>query len=84
MPQGIRKYIYYNGDNGQIRGFDELFVYLERSSAAAELRERIVAYFKSHLDLRGHLSRYFIFFSVTHSQITSRIREPLGHEDDLV
>ena len=56
LPQDIRKCIAYNGDNGQINGFEKLFVYLECSSAAGELRERIVAYFYSSPHLRGHLS----------------------------
>jgi hypothetical protein len=59
LPRDIRKHVHHNGDNGQIKGFEELFVHLERSSAACELRERIVAYFKGSPLLHGHLSRSF-------------------------
>ena len=60
LPRDIRKHVNHNGDNGQIKGFEELFVYLERSSAAGELRARMIAYFKGCPVLRAHLSRSFI------------------------
>jgi hypothetical protein len=58
IPRDIKKHIHHSGDNGQIKGFEELFVHLERSSAASELRGLIVAYFKTYPELRGHLSKY--------------------------
>jgi hypothetical protein len=57
IPRSIKKHITHPGDNGQIHGFEELFVYLERSSASEELRRLIIDYFARSPTLRGHLSQ---------------------------
>ena len=57
IPSNIKKRIIHPGDNGQIQGFQELFVHLERSSAADELRALIVEYFMRSPQLRAHLSQ---------------------------
>ena len=57
IPGRIRKHIVHQGDNGQIEGFQELFVHLERSPAAEDLRRLIVDYFARSPALRGHLSQ---------------------------
>lgn len=57
IPRNIKKHITHPGDIGQIHGFQELFVYLERSSASEELRRLIVDYFARSPTLRGHLSQ---------------------------
>ena len=56
VPRYIKRFITHPGDNGQIRGFEELFVYLETTSAASELRRLVEAYFAKSPALRLHLS----------------------------
>ena len=59
IPKGIKKHIVHPGVEGQIWGFEELFVHLERSTAAGELRRLIIDYFTRSPSLRGHLSQLF-------------------------
>ena len=56
IPRHIKRFIIHPGDNGQIRGFEELFVYLEITSAASELRRLVEAYFAESPALQLHLS----------------------------
>ena len=56
IPKHIKRHITHSGDNGQIHGFQELFLYLEKSAAAMDLRQLVAAYFASSPELRSHLS----------------------------
>jgi hypothetical protein len=56
IPKHIKRHIIHPGDRGQIHGFQELFVYLENSSVALELRQLVAAYFAESPELRPHLS----------------------------
>ena len=57
IPKHIKKHMIHPGDNGQIQGFQELFIHLEKSSAAMDLRRLVVAYFAESPELRSHLSK---------------------------
>src|ERR1700733_1786922 len=58
IPRNIKTHILHPGDTGQIRGFEELFVYLEITPVALELRQLVVTYFAESPALRSHLSAY--------------------------
>jgi hypothetical protein len=59
IPRHIKMHIIHPGDNGQIRGFEELFVYLEVISVASELRGLVEGYFAESPVLQPHLSVSF-------------------------
>ena len=56
VPEYIRACIISPGDIAQIKGFQELFIYLNQD-ASATLRQLVVAYFRNTPSLRGHLSQ---------------------------
>ena len=60
IPKRIKRHITHPGDVGQIYGFQELFLYLEQSSAAIDLRLLVTAYFASSPYLRRHLSMSYV------------------------
>ena len=65
MPRDVKMHLYHKGDNGQIKGFDELFTYLGRSEASAELRKRLSEFFRTTPSLKGYLSgSYFCNIAV--------------------
>ena len=55
IPEYIWKHIMHSGDNAQLEGFRELFVYLNTRLDAEGLRQQIVTYFNNSLSLRQHL-----------------------------
>jgi hypothetical protein len=57
IPGKIRKRITHLGDNAQIEGFQELFIYLNQNPGPKILRRLVVAYFHDTLHLRAHLSQ---------------------------
>ena len=63
IPSRITKYMIHSGSDAQIRGFQELFLYLNKDSSPAPLRQLIHAYFNDSPPLRGHLSQSSLVFS---------------------
>ena len=55
LPRNVRVHLNNGTGDGQIKGFNELFVYLARSAAADELRKKVLEFFSATSDLRGHL-----------------------------
>ena len=55
IPDHIKRRIMHPSPESQIRGFEELFVYLNTSGAEA-LRSLVIAYFDDTVPLRSHLS----------------------------
>ena len=55
IPDHIKRRIMHPSPESQIRGFEELFVYLNTVGAEA-LRSLVIAYFDDTLPLRSHLS----------------------------
>ena len=56
VPEEIKRQILHMGENAQIAGFRELFLYLNNQPRAKRLRALIIAYFRDSPVLRGHLS----------------------------
>jgi len=63
IPRRITRYMTHSGPEAQIRGFEELFLYLNKDPSSAPLRELIHAYFNDSPSLRGHLSQSSLVFS---------------------
>jgi len=63
IPSRITKYMIHSGPEAQIRGFEELFLYLNKDRSSAPLRQLIHAYFNDSPSLRGHLSQSSLVFS---------------------
>jgi len=59
----ITKYMIHSGPEAQVRGFQELFLYLNKDSSPTRLRQVIHAYFNDSPSLRGHLSQSSRVFS---------------------
>jgi len=57
IPSRITKYMIHSGPEAQVRGFQELFLYLNKGRRPAPLRQLIHAYFNDCPSLRGHLSQ---------------------------
>ena len=57
IPRKIKKRITHPGDNAHIDGFQELFVYLNKSPGPKILRRLVISYFTDSSSLRGHLSQ---------------------------
>src|SRR3984885_4960253 len=57
IPTRITKFMNHSGPEAQIRGFQELFLYLNKDPSPAQLRQLIQAYFNDSPSLRGHLSQ---------------------------
>ena len=57
IPRKIKKQITHPGDNAHIDGFQELFVYLNKSPGPKVLRQLVISYFTDSSSLRGHLSQ---------------------------
>jgi hypothetical protein len=57
IPPRITKFMNHSGPEAQIRGFQELFLYLNKDRSPAQLRQLIHAYFNDSPSLRGHLSQ---------------------------
>jgi len=62
IPSHITKYMIHSGPEAQVRGFQELFLYLNKDPSPP-LRQLIHAYFNDSPPLRGHLSQLSLFFS---------------------
>ena len=56
IPSHIKKRIMNPSSESQIRGFEDLFLYLD-SLGADVLRQLVVSYFNDTVPLRGHLSQ---------------------------
>ena len=56
IPGRITKFMIHSGPEAQIRGFQELFLHLNKDQSPAPLRELIHTYFNDSPSLRGHLS----------------------------
>jgi len=57
VPERIKKRIIHTGDNAQIKGFEELFIYLNENPGQKKLRQLIISYFKSSPSLHELLSQ---------------------------
>lgn len=57
IPGKIKKHITHPGDNAQIKGFQELFVYLNKHPGPERLRRAVAAFFDDTVHLRPHLSQ---------------------------
>ena len=55
MPRHVRVCLNNKTGDGQIKGFDELFVYLARTEASDELREKVLEFFIRTPVLQQHL-----------------------------
>jgi len=62
IPITITKYMIHSGPEAQVRGFQELFLYLNKDPSQAPLRQLIHAYFNDSPSLRGHLSQSSLTF----------------------
>ena len=58
IPDEIKKQIVHAGDTAQIKGFQELFVYLNDKGSAKKLCRLVAFYFKDSPVLSGHLSEW--------------------------
>ena len=67
LPADIRKHIVHLGDNAQVKGFEDLFIFLDRSPTADNLRQMVVHYFNKSPSLRGHLSKPHMIGPVGHT-----------------
>ena len=56
IPRNIGKRITHPGENAQIAGFHDLFIFLNDQSSPQELRQLVIAYFRGSPYLCGHLS----------------------------
>jgi len=56
IPRRITRYMTHSGPEAQIRGFQELFLYLNKDPSPMPLRHLIHTYFNDSPSLRGHLS----------------------------
>jgi len=63
IPSRITKYMIHSGPEAQVRGFQELFLYLNKDPSPPPLRQLIYAYFNDSPSLRGHLSQSSPVFS---------------------
>ena len=57
IPDNIKKYMIHSDTIAHIRGFQELFVYLNKGRNPTRLRQLLEAYFNNCPPLRGHLSQ---------------------------
>ena len=63
IPSSITKYMIHSGPEAQVRGFQELFLHLNKDRSPTRLRQLIHAYFNGSPSLRGHLSHSSLVFS---------------------
>jgi len=63
IPGHITKYMIHSNPEARVRGFQELFLYLNEDPSPAPLRQLIHAYFNDCPSLRGHLSQSSLIFS---------------------
>jgi len=57
IPGKIKRCITYPGAVANIEGFQELFIYLNKTPGQKVLRQLVESYFASSPSLRGHLSQ---------------------------
>jgi len=57
VPSHIKKCMIHSDAIAQIRGFQDLFVYLNKDSSPRQLRRLVEAYFMDCPPLRGYLSQ---------------------------
>jgi len=57
IPSHIKKHMIHSDANAQIRGFQDLFVYLNHDSSPIQLRQLVEAYFIDCPPLCGYLSQ---------------------------
>ena|ERR1700733_3481156 len=57
IPRKIKRHITHPGDNAQIKGFQELLVYLNKHPGPQRLRRGVAAFFDDTVHLRPHLSQ---------------------------
>ena len=74
IPGHITKYMIHSGPEAQVRGFQELFLHLNKEPSPAPLRQLIHAYFNDCPSLRGHLSQSSLIFS-NHTILKKTCRE---------
>ena len=55
LPQGVRMHLNNGTGDGQIKGFNELFLFLAGSVGADELRKKVLEFFSFTPSLEGHL-----------------------------
>ena len=78
LPQNVRVHLNNVTGDGQIRGFDELFVYLARSAAAGELRKKVLEFFSATPEIREHLKpSRSCFCDVARSHLNLLAYQPL-------
>ena len=58
IPSHIKKRLIHSDVNAHIRGFQELFVHLNKNRPPHRLRQLIEAYFNDSPPLRGNLSQF--------------------------
>jgi len=63
IPRRITKYMIHSAPEAHIRGFQELFLYLNKNRSPKRLRHLIHAYFNDSPSLRGHLSQSSLVFN---------------------
>jgi hypothetical protein len=63
IPSRVTKYMIHSGPEAQVRGFQELLLYLNKDASPTQLRQLIHAYFNDSPSLRGHLSQSSLDFS---------------------
>jgi hypothetical protein len=61
IPRKISKHIEHHDAVAQIRGFQELFIYLNKKFCSKSLRGRIRTHFLDSPYLCGHISESYIF-----------------------
>ena len=63
IPRHITRYMIHSAPEAHIRGFQELFLYLNKDPSPTRLRQLIHAYFNDSPSLRGHLSQSSLVFN---------------------
>src|SRR5580692_4130775 len=57
IPRRITRYMIHSAPEAQVRGFQELFLYLNKDPSPTPLRQLIHTYYNDSPSLRGHLSQ---------------------------
>lgn len=77
MPRHVRVCLNNKTGDGQIKGFDELFVYLARTEASDELREKVLEFFSITPALKRHLKpSRSCFYNVARSHLNLPAYQP--------
>ena len=66
IPRQIYRFILCPDPIAYLRGFEDLFIYLNLEPAPYHLRRLVKAYFYNNIPLRGHLSQSAVYRVMCH------------------